>query len=86
MSEKELKNQRKYVTDLINSQLKIFKLNGKTNQEVTFSLPKVTNVNKTLVKKLLEELLGYTPEITFCQEIKLMNSSVLLITLVLQKK
>ena len=63
MSEKDLKAQRKYITDLIKNQLKIFRLNGKSNQEVTLSLPKVTSVNKTLVKIILEEVLKYKPDI-----------------------
>lgn len=63
MSENDLKAQRKYITDLIKNQLKIFRLNGKSNQEVTLSLPKVTSVNKTLVKTILEEILKYKPDI-----------------------
>ena len=63
MSENDLKAQRKYITDLIKNQLKIFRLNGKSNQEVTLSLPKVTSVNKTLVKTILEEVLKYKPDI-----------------------
>ncbi len=41
MSENDLKAQRKYITDLIKNQLKIFRLNGKSNEEVTLSLLKL---------------------------------------------
>ena len=85
MSEKDIQKQRKYITDLIKSQSNIFKLNGKSNREITLSLPKVTGVNKTLAKNILEEILGYKPEITFDQELKILDTSTMLITIVLQK-
>ena len=84
MSENDLKTQRKYITDLIKNQLKIFKLNGKSNQEVTISLPKVTSVNKTLVKNILEEVLKYKPEFVNYQELKCMDSSIMILTIVLK--
>ena len=84
MSENDLKAQRKYITDLIKNQLKIFRLNGKSNQEVTLSLPKVTSVNKTLVKTILEEILKYKPDIINCQELKCMDSSIMILTIVLK--
>ena len=84
MSEKDLKAQRKYITDLIKNQLKIFRLNGKSNQEVTLSLPKVTSVNKTLVKNILEEVLKYKPEFVNYQELKCMDSSIMILTIVLK--
>lgn len=84
MSEKDLKAQRKYITDLIKNQLKIFRLNGKSNQEVTLSLPKVTSVNKTLVKIILEEVLKYKPDIINYQELKCMDSSIMILTIVLK--
>ena len=85
MSEKDIQKQRKYITDLIKSQLNIFKLNGKGNREITLSLPKVSGVNKTLARNVLEEILGYKPEITFDQELKILDTSTMLITIVLQK-
>ena len=85
MSEKDIQKQRKYITDLIESQVNIFNLNGKDNREITLSLPKVTGVNKTLAKNILEEILGYKPEITFDQELKILDTSTMLITIVLQK-
>jgi hypothetical protein len=84
MSENDLKAQRKYITDLIKNQLKIFRLNGKSNQEVTLSLPKVTSVNKTLVKTILEEILKYKPDIINYQELKCMDSSIMILTIVLK--
>jgi hypothetical protein len=84
MSENDLKAQRKYITDLIKNQLKIFRLNGKSNQEVTLSLPKVTSVNKTLVKTILEEVLKYKPDIINYQELKCMDSSIMILTIVLK--
>ena len=84
MSENDLKSQRKYITDLIKNQLKIFSLNGKSNQEVTLSLPKVTSVNKTLVKNILEEVLKYKPEFVNYQELKCMDSSIMILTIVLK--
>lgn len=84
MSEKDLKAQRKYITDLIKNQLKIFRLNGKSNQEVTLSLPKVTSVNKTLVKIILKEVLKYKPDIINYQELKCMDSSIMILTIVLK--
>lgn len=81
MSGNDLKTQRKYITDLIKKQLKIFELNGKTNREITLSLPKVTNVNKTLVKNILEEVLGYKPNIINYQELKCMDSSIMILTI-----
>lgn len=84
MSENDLKVQRKYITDLIKNQLKIFRLNGKSNQEVTLSLPKVTSVNKTLVKTILEEILKYKPDIINYQELKCMDSSIMILTIVLK--
>lgn len=84
MSENDLKAQRKYITDLIKNQLKIFSLNGKSNQEVTLSLPKVTSVNKTLVKNILEEVLKYKPEFVNYQELKCMDSSIMILTIVLK--
>lgn len=47
MSEKDLERQRKIVTDIIKNQIKIFKLNGKNDQDVTISVLKVPYVNKT---------------------------------------
>lgn len=84
MSENDLNAQRKYITDLIKNQLKIFRLNGKSNQEVTLSLPKVTSVNKTLVKTILEEILKYKPDIINYQELKCMDSSIMILTIVLK--
>lgn len=84
MSENDLKAQRKYITDLIKNQLKIFRLNGKSNQEVTLSIPKVTSVNKTLVKTILEEILKYKPDIINYQELKCMDSSIMILTIVLK--
>ena len=84
MSENDLKAQRKYITDFIKNQLKIFRLNGKSNQEVTLSLPKVTSVNKTLVKTILEEILKYKPDIINYQELKCMDSSIMILTIVLK--
>lgn len=84
MSENDLKAQRKYITDLIKNQLKIFRLNGKSNQEVTLSLPKVTSVNKTLVKTILEEVLKYKPDIINYQELKCMDSSIMILTIMLK--
>lgn len=81
MSGNDLKTQRKYITDLLKKQLKIFELNGKTNREITLSLPKVTNVNKTLVKNILEEVLGYKPNIINYQELKCMDSSIMILTI-----
>ena len=85
MSEKDIERQRKIITDIIKNQLKIIKLNGKSDQKITLSLPKVTGVNKTLAKNILEEILGYKPEITFNQELKILDTSTMLITIVLQK-
>lgn len=84
MSEKDIHTQKQYITALIKNQLKIFKLNGKSNQEVTISLPKVTSVNKTLVKNILEEVLKYKPDIINYQELKCMDSSIMILTIVLK--
>ncbi len=84
MSEKDIHTQKQYITALIKNQLKIFKLNGKSNQEVTISLPKVTSVNKTLVKNILEEVLKYKPEFVNYQELKCMDSSIMILTIVLK--
>lgn len=84
MSEKDIHTQKQYITALIKNQLKIFKLNGKSNQEVTLSLPKVTSVNKTLVKTILEEILKYKPDIINYQELKCMDSSIMILTIVLK--
>lgn len=84
MSEKDIHTQKQYITALIKNQLKIFKLNGKSNQEVTIFLPKVTSVNKTLVKNILEEVLKYKPEFVNYQELKCMDSSIMILTIVLK--
>ena len=84
MSEKDIHTQKQYITALIKNQLKIFSLNGKSNQEVTLSLPKVTSVNKTLVKNILEEVLKYKPEFVNYQELKCMDSSIMILTIVLK--
>lgn len=84
MSEKDIHTQKQYITALIKNQLKIFKLNGKSNQEVTISLPKVTSVNKTFVKNILEEVLKYKPEFVNYQELKCMDSSIMILTIVLK--
>ena len=81
MSEKDIERQRKIITDIIQNQLKIIKLNGKSDQKITLSLPKVPYVNKTEVLKILEELLGYKPELTVYQEVTVTKPSIMLITL-----
>lgn len=81
MSEKDIERQRKIITDIIINQLKIIKLNGKSDQKITLSLPKVPYVNKTEVLKILEELLGYKPELTVYQEVTIAKPSIMLITL-----
>ena len=83
MSDKD-EIQRQYITTLIKRQLQILQLNGKYNQEVTISLPKVTNVNQKLVKEILSELSDYKTEVKEFQEFKSSKFSTMLITLVLK--
>ncbi len=78
MSEKDIERQRKIVTEIIKNQLKILKLNGKAQQEVTLSIPKVTHINKSEVVNILEDILGYKPEISCYQEIKISKTSTML--------
>ena len=80
MSEKDLERQRKIVTDIIKNQIKIFKLNGKNDQDFTISVLKVPYVNKTEVLKILELTLGYCPEILFYQEVTILKQSTMMIT------
>lgn len=80
MSEKDLERQRKIVTDIIKNQIKIFKLNGKNDQDVTISVLKVPYVNKTEVLKILGLTLGYSPEILFYQEVTILKQSTMMIT------
>ena len=80
MSEKDLERQRKIVTNIIKNQIKIFKLNGKNDQDVTISVLKVPYVNKTEVLKILELTLGYSPEILFYQEVTILKQSTMMIT------
>ena len=80
MSEKDLERQRKIVTDIIKNQIKIFKLNGKNDQDVTISVLKVPYVNKTEVLKILELTLWYSPEILFYQEVTILKQSTMMIT------
>ena len=68
------------VTDIIKNQIKIFKLNGKNDQDVTISVLKVPYVNKTEVLKILELTLGYCPEILFYQEVTILKQSTMMIT------
>lgn len=80
MSEKDIERQRKIVTDIIKNQIKIFKLNGKNDQDVTISVLKVPYVNKTEVLKILEESLGYNPDILFYQEVTILKQTTMMIT------
>ena len=84
MSEKNLETQRRYITELIRGQMKIYELNGRENKAITISLPKVTKVSKTIVLSILEDVLGYKPIDTSYQEIRSKYSSTMLITVVLK--
>ena len=84
MREKDLKKRRQYIKKLIQGQMKIWKLNGRKNGEVTISLPKVTDDDeatgddKVLVLDILEELKYDVVEISF----QVVNSTMLITVLV----
>ena len=82
MSDKNLNTQRKYIKNLINGQLKLFKIKGKYSNELTLSLPKVDSVDKSLVKNILKEILGYDPIIISFQKIE--HLDIMLIAIVLK--
>ena len=80
MSEKDIERLREIITDIIKNQIEISKLIGKENQYVTLSIPKVSYVNKTGSLKILEEILGYKPEILVSKEITISKPSIMILT------
>lgn len=87
MSNENIEKQRKAIKVLIENQLKVLKLNGstKSNKEVTISLPKADSINPDILNNILTEVFGYKPEIVFCQELKCIESTkVVILTLLLK--
>ena len=87
MSNENIEKQRKAIKTLIENQLNVLKLNGSTNgnKEVTISLPKAECISQDILKNILTEVFGYEPKILFCQELKCIESTkVVILTLLLK--
>ena len=81
MNNENLKKQRA-IKSLIENQLRILKLNGSTNKELTLSLPKVDDIDEDVIKNILHEIFSYEPDILFYQEISCKEAStVILVTI-----
>ena len=67
-SEKNYKNQRKAFVKTIKSLIYIATSNPFHSDKVSLTLPRIPNMNKENIKPILEEALGYLPEIILYQE------------------